>query len=66
MRTTISRGHSDHKGQYFALFNIHTCTDLIYVPFILFEGISKSILFNSVLNFAISSVFSMRNVIIWY
>ena len=36
----------------------------MYARFILFEGISKSILFNSILNFAISSVFSVRNVII--
>ena len=28
--------------------HIHICTTLIYVPFILFEGISKSILLNSV------------------
>ena len=32
-----------------------------YVPFILFEGISKSILLNSILNFAILSVFNARN-----
>ena len=38
----------------------------MYVPFILFEGISKSILFNSILNFAILSVFNMRNVFIWH
>ena len=44
----------------------HKCTNLIYVPFILFEGISKSILFNSILNFAILSVFNVRNVIIWH
>ena len=35
----------------------------IYVPFILFEGISKSILFNSTLKFAIISVFNVRYVI---
>ena len=34
-----------------------------YVPIILFEGISKSKLFN---NFAILSVFNVRNVIIWH
>ena len=34
--------------------------------FFLFEGISKSILFNFILNFAISSVFNVRNVIIWH
>ena len=39
------------------------CTNLIDLPFILFEGISKSILFNSILNFAILSVFNVRNVI---
>ena len=33
---------------------------LIYVPFILFEDISKSELFNSILNFAVLSVFSVR------
>ena len=38
----------------------------MYVPFILFEGISKSTLFSSILNFAILSVFSVRKVIIWY
>ena len=43
----------------------HKCNNLIYVPFILFEGISKSMLFNSILNFAILSVFKVRNVIIW-
>ena len=41
-------------------------TILICVPFILFEGISNSLLFNSVLNLAISSVFNVRNVIIWH
>ena len=40
----------------------HTCINLIYVAFILFEGISKSIFFNSILNFAILSGFSVRNV----
>ena len=45
----------------------HKCTSLIYVPFTLFEGISKSMLFISILNFAILlSVFNVRNVIIWY
>ena len=39
---------------------------LVYVPFILFEGICKSILFNSILNFAISSAFNVRNVTIWH
>ena len=39
---------------------------IIYVLFILFEGISKSIPFNSILNFAILSVFNVRNVIIWH
>ena len=33
---------------------------------VLFEGISKSILFNSVLNFAILSVFNVINEIIWH
>ena len=36
------------------------CTKLMYVPFILFEGISKSILINSILNFAILSVSFQR------
>ena len=44
----------------------HKCTNLIYVPIILFEGTSKSILFNSILNFAILSVLNVRNVIIWH
>ena len=45
----------------------HKCTSLIYVPFTLFEGISKSMLFISILNFAILlSVFNVRNEIIWY
>ena len=44
----------------------YKCTHLIYVPFILFEGISRSMLFSSTLNFAILSVFSVRNVIIWH
>ena len=44
----------------------HKCTNLIYVPFILFEGISKSVHFNSILNFAILLVFNVRNVIIWH
>ena len=35
-------------------------------PFILVEGISKSILFYFILNFAILSVFNVRNVIIWH
>ena len=34
-------------------------TNLVYVSYILFAGISKSILFNSVLNFAIYYQFSM-------
>ena len=38
----------------------------MYVPFILFEGVSKSVLFYRVLNFAILSVFNVRNVIIWH
>ena len=42
----------------------HKCTNLIYVPFILFEGISKSILFNSILSCAILQVFNVRNVVI--
>ena len=44
----------------------HKCTSLIYVTFILFGGISKSILFRSILKFAILSVFNVRNVIIWH
>ena len=36
---------------------------LICVPFISFEDIAKSILFSSILNFAILSVFNMGNVI---
>ena len=36
--------------------NVHNCSNLIYVPFILFEGISKSILFKYILNFAVSNV----------
>ena len=42
----------------------HKCTNLIYVPFILFEGIPKSILISSFLKFAI--VFNVRNVIVWH
>ena len=42
------------------MYQFNICT------FSLFEGISKSILFNSVLNFAILSVFNVRNVIIWH
>ena len=38
----------------------------VYVPFILSEGISKSIFINSILNFALLSVFKVRNVIIWH
>ena len=46
-------------------FNVyHKCTNLIYVPFILFEGISKSILFNSNLNFA--AYFSILILILLY
>ena len=37
---------------------------IIYVHFILFEGIGKRIPFNSILDFAILSNFKMRNVII--
>ena len=44
----------------------HKCTNLIYVPFILFESISKSILFHSILYYAIASVFNVRNVILWH
>ena len=36
------------------------------IPFILFEGISKSILFNSILNAVIYLVFNVKNVIIWH
>ena len=38
--------------------NNHKYTNFIYVPFILFEDIAKSILFNSILNFAILSFLS--------
>ena len=38
--------------------------NLINIPFILSEGISKSKLLNSILNFAILSVFNVRNVLI--
>ena len=37
---------------------------IIYVHFILFEGISKNFPFNSILDFAILSYFKMRTVII--
>ena len=40
----------------------HKCTKLICVPFISFEGTSESILFNFIRNFAILSVFNVRNV----
>ena len=36
----------------------------VYVPFILFECISKTIPVNSILKFAILSVFNVRNAII--
>ena len=36
------------------------------IPFNLFEGISKSILFNSILNAVIYLVFNVKNVIIWH
>ena len=38
----------------------------MYIPFILFDSISKNIFFNCILNFAILSVFSVRNVIITF
>ena len=47
----------------------HKCTNLIFnicTFFILFKGISKSKLFNSILNFAILSVFNVKNAIIWH
>ena len=36
----------------------------MYVPFILFEGVGKSLYFISILNFAILSYFKIRN--IWH
>ena len=35
-------------------------------PLVLFLGISKGKLFNSILYFAILSIFNARNVIIWH